>query len=149
MKIHDDTPVLVVEDSDEDFDTVIEATRGSSIQTLIQRAMNGDECLEALLGNSVASSPPAIVFMDLNTPGTDGRSALCAIRALPTLRSLPIVVLSTSFSPKDVEHCYAHGANAYHVKPLRYRDHVALVRELFTYWLQKVVLPDMRRSSCQ
>lgn len=147
MMLRNDPPILIVEDSDEDFDTVIEAAKQSNVDRSIQRVTNGDECLDFVLGTGASPSPPAIVFMDLNTPGADGRTALSTIRATPILRSLPIIVLSTSFNPKDVEHCYGHGVNAYHIKPLRYPDYLALMRELFTYWLQRVVLPDAKGSS--
>jgi len=142
MRSCEHTPILVVEDSDEDFDTVLEAAKYAGTLRPIQRATNGDECLDVLLGSARSMASPSIVFLDLNIPGTDGRAALVSIRSLPALRTLPVVVLSTSFNPKDVEHCYSYGANAYHVKPLRYTDHLALIKELFVYWLQRVVLPD-------
>jgi CheY-like chemotaxis protein len=140
MTAYVDTLVLVVEDSDEDFDTVLEAAKRLSISHPIRRATNGDECLDVLRGTDAAPLHPAIVFLDLNTPGTDGREALAAIRSEPTLQALPVVILSTSANPKDVEHCYAYGANAYHVKPVRYTDHLALMHEVFSYWLKHVVL---------
>jgi CheY-like chemotaxis protein len=148
MNTHADTLVLVVEDSDEDFDTVLEAAKRSSMNRPIRRATNGDECLDALRGTESKPLHPVILLLDLNTPGTDGRDALTAIRADPTLRALPIVVLSTSASPKDVEHCYALGANAYHVKPLRYPDHLALINDVFAYWLERVALPPFDEVGC-
>jgi CheY-like chemotaxis protein len=136
-----DRLVLVVEDSDEDFETILEAARRSNMQHPIRRAINGDECLDALQGADSKPLNPSILLLDLNTPGIDGRETLATIRADPNQRALPIVVLSTSWNPKDVEHCYAHGANAYHVKPLRYSDHLALMNEIFAYWLKHAVLP--------
>lgn len=133
--------LLVVEDSDEDFDTILEAAKRSSMRHPIRRATTGDECLDALREKNRKRLNPAIVFLDLNLTGTDGREALAAIRAEPTLHALPVVIFSTSANPRDVEHCYAHGANAYHVKPLRFSDHLDLLREVFDYWLKQVVLP--------
>ena len=80
--------------------------------------------------------------MDLNTPGTDGREALAAIKADPALRACPVVIFSTSADPRDLAACYAAGANAYHVKPTRYPDHLRLVVDLLRYWLGQVTLPD-------
>lgn len=148
MNTHSNTSVLVVEDSDEDFETILEAARQSSILLPIQRATNGDECLDALRGADTKPLNPIILLLDLNTPGIDGREALAAIRADPARLAMPIVVLSTSWNPKDVEHCYAHGANAYHVKPLRYLDYLALVNDVFAYWLTCAVLPSSDEVTC-
>ncbi|QJW92959.1 response regulator [Frigoriglobus tundricola] len=132
-------PIIIVEDSDEDFDTVRDAVRKAGITVEVRRATTGGECLDLLRG-SVAIRP-AVVLMDLNTPGVDGREALESIKTDPALKSFPVVVFSTSANPRDVTFCYAAGANAYHVKPLRYPEHVQLVTDLIGYWLGRVVLP--------
>ena len=132
-------PVVIVEDSDEDFDTVVQAVRKAGVAAEVRRAATGGDCLALLRGAAVR---PALVLIDLNTPGTDGREALEAIKADPALRSYPVVVLSTSANPKDVAFCYRAGANAYHVKPVRYTDHLQVVVDLLTYWLARVLLPE-------
>ena len=131
--------LVIVEDSDEDFDTVCEAVRRSAAAVEVQRARTGGGVL-TLLGE-LAADRPVLVLMDLNTPGTDGREALAAIKADPNLKDIPVVVFSTSANPKDVGFCYAAGANAYHVKPVRYPDHLQLVIDLVGYWFGRVVLP--------
>lgn len=131
--------MVIVEDSDEDFDTVMEAVRKAGIAAEINRATTGGDCLKML--RDVAAVRPAVVLMDLNTPGTDGREALAAIKKDDALKVCPVVVFTTSADPRDLNFCYAAGANAYHVKPVRYPDHLQLVAELLTYWLGRVVLP--------
>lgn len=133
-------PVVIVEDSDEDFDTVVQAVRRAGIPAEVCRAATGGDCLDLLRGASAVR--PALVLMDLNTPGTDGREALEAIKADPALKSYPVVVFSTSANPKDVAFCYRAGANAYQVKPVRYPDHLQAVVDLLTYWLARVLLPE-------
>jgi len=133
-------PIIIVEDSDEDYDTVVQAVRQAGIAAEVRRATNGGECLELLRG--AAALRPAVVLMDLNTPGTDGREALAVIKADDALRAFPVVVFSTSADPRDLAFCYTAGANAYHVKPVRYPDHLLLVIEILTYWLGRVALPD-------
>ncbi len=133
-------PIIIVEDSDEDFDTVVQAVRKAGIPAEVRRATTGGGCLDLLRG--VAAIRPAVVLMDLNTPGTDGREALAAIKGDDALKAFPVVVFSTSADPRDVAFCYAAGANAYHVKPIRYPDHLQLVIDLLTYWLGRVALPD-------
>jgi CheY-like chemotaxis protein len=131
--------LVVVEDSGEDFDTVTEAVKRSGVTAKLYRAKTGEAGL-ALLPELVAVRP-VVVLMDLNTPGTDGRTALAVIRADPALKSIPVVVFSTSANPKDVEFCYAAGANAYHIKPVRYPEHLTVLIDVMTYWLSRAVLP--------
>jgi CheY-like chemotaxis protein len=131
-------PIIVVEDSDEDFDTVIQAVRKGGIMADVRRARSGGECLELL--RSASSMRPAVVLMDLNTPGTDGREALAEMKLDDAMKLFPVVVFSTSDDPRDVAFCYAAGANAYHVKPVRYPEHLQLVIDLLTYWLERVTL---------
>jgi CheY-like chemotaxis protein len=82
------------------------------------------------------------VLLDLNTPGIDGRDALREIRSDASLRSIPVVVLTTSGNPLDIDACYERGANACHVKRVRYEEHLDLLVALLTYWQRQVTLPD-------
>lgn len=132
--------LLVVEDSDEDFETAEEALSKSGLPAEIRRSRTGGEGLALL--RAEAAVRPSLVLMDLNTPGIDGRAALLEIKADPTLQAIPVVVFSTSAAPRDLRACYEAGANAYHVKPVRYPDHLGVLTHLFRYWLQDVVLPD-------
>ena len=138
-------PVIVVEDSDEDFDTVLRAATLAGVQHDIRRASTGDECLQLLRGlASQSRAQAALVLLDLNTPQGDGRDALALIHEDALLSAIPLVVLSTSANPRDVDFCYAHGANAYHVKPVSHGEHLMVLQTLFTYWLGTVVLPTER-----
>jgi CheY-like chemotaxis protein len=135
-------PVVVVEDSDEDFDTVLTAARLAGIKHEIRRALTGDDCLALLRGD--AGHPKgqvALVLMDLNTPHGDGRNALEVIHLDAKLHAIPIVVLSTSANPRDVDFCYGNGANAYHVKPVSHGEHLSVLQTVLIYWLGTVVLP--------
>jgi CheY-like chemotaxis protein len=135
-------PVLVVEDSDEDFDTVLTAARAAGVTQEIRRVLTGDDCLLQLRGATAALKGQfALVLLDLNTPHGDGRHALEQIHADAQLSAIPLVVLSTSANPRDVDFCYANGANAYHVKPVSHGAHLAVLQTLFAYWLGSVVLP--------
>ena len=130
--------LVVVEDSDEDFDTVAEAVKRSELSIEVRRATTGEAGL--MLLREVASDRPVIVLMDLNTPGTDGRDALTIIKSEAAIMSVPVIIFSTSANPKDVGFCYAAGANAYHVKPVRYPDHLQLIIDLVRYWFSRVTL---------
>ena len=133
--------ILVVEDNDEDFETVVEAARRGAIPRLVRRATSGGECLRMLQESMMnRSSLPALVLLDLNTPGDDGREALRLIKSCPQLRAIPTVVLSTSSNPRDVNFCYAHHANAHHTKPVSHTAHLKTLQDLFSYWLGSALL---------
>lgn len=135
--------ILVVEDSDEDFDTLREAAGAAGVKQLIHRAASGGDCLAMLRGEVEVHLPllPALILMDLNSHGVDGREALVAIKTDASLKEIPLVVLTTSASPKDVAFCYQAGVNAYHVKPVRHDQYLLLVRSLLNYWLGSATLP--------
>jgi len=133
-------PLLVVEDSDEDFDTVKEALAKADLRVDIRRSVSGEDCLALLRG--VDGPRPALVLMDLNMPGVDGRETLTRIKSDALLKKLPVVVFTTSSSEADLEFCYGAGANAYHVKPVRYPDHLELLITLLKYWLAEIELPN-------
>ena len=136
--------LVVVEDLDEDFDTLVEAAREAGITQNIHRVDTGGGCLELLRGQRIdALAPwpalPALILMDLNSHGIDGREALVTIKSDPRLKDIPVVVLTTSANPKDVAFCYQAGANAYHVKPVRYDQYRLLLICLLQYWLNAVI----------
>ena len=136
--------LVVVEDLDEDFDTLVEAAREAGITQTIHRVDTGGDCLALLRGQRIdALAPwpalPALILMDLNSHGIDGREALVTIKSEPRLKDIPVVVLTTSANPKDVAFCYQAGANAYHVKPVRYDQYRLLLIGLLQYWLNAVI----------
>ena len=136
--------VLLVEDSNEDADTVATAFTLSGVHGRLHRVSSGDACIALL---KEAGAMPMLVIMDLNTPGMDGRQALSFMKSDPLLKAIPVVVFSTSSSSKDRNFCYVAGANAYHVKPVRYPDYLQAVESLLQYWLVQVSLPEPRRAA--
>ncbi len=86
---------------------------------------------------------PALIFMDLNSHGVDGREALVLIKNDPWLKDIPLVVLTTSSNPKDLAFCMSAGANAYHVKPVRYDQYLLLLGSILGYWFESARLPSM------
>lgn len=140
--------IMVMEDSDDDFETVKDAAVRSKLQQTIVRAAHGDECL-SLLRKAIQgrNEQPLFLLLDLNTPNDDGRVVLREIRADVALKTLPVVVLSGSSSPRDIEFCYSIGANAYHVKPVDHALHLYMLQSIFGYWLSSVALPNRLNSA--
>ncbi len=147
-------PVIpIVEDSDEDF-YVFERV----LQTLdvlpkstynLLRFRDGDEVLNYLFREGeyeeLQAPPPAAILLDLNLPGTDGREVIVRVKQDPNLKTIPIIVLTTSSNPQDVESCYRYGANSYLVKPMGVSEMQKMVTMLFKYWLYLTVLPSHAR----
>jgi CheY-like chemotaxis protein len=138
-------PVLVVEDSAEDFTALGRAFRKHALQNPVLRCSDGDQALEYLqgYGRNAAWPPvlPAIVLLDLNMPGTDGRQVLETMKADPRLSAIPVIIFSTSANVKDVEACYQLGANSYLTKPIEYSALEDKIQLIVRYWLETVELP--------
>ena len=84
---------------------------------------------------------PDLILLDLKMPRKDGREALSELKADPRLRSIPIVVLTTSTARDDIGFCYRMGVNSYVTKPATYRGLVDLLGTICKYWFELVELP--------
>ncbi|WP_323753101.1 response regulator [Marinobacter sp.] len=102
---------------------------------------HGDALLEGLRNAAQAHTLPSLILLDLNMPGTSGRDVIIDIKADKTLRHIPIIVLTTSNSDKDIVDSYKLGANSYIVKPSRYEQLLEIVCSLKNYWFQINELP--------
>jgi CheY-like chemotaxis protein len=131
--------LLVIEDSHEDFEALCRIIDQVSHFSLdIHRCVDGDEALDWL---NQAHSNPDLIILDLNLPGTDGREILVMIKQINSLKAIPIVVLSTSSNPKDIEVCYQSGVNSYMLKPMDINDLKDSLRVMLDYWFKAMVLP--------
>ena len=130
-------PVLVVEDSDDDYDTIVEGARRAGVPNPLVHAPDA-AVARARLGEPHAY---AFVLLDHNLPGTDGLDLLAELRALPGRATLPVVVFTTSGSARDCAAFYRAGANAYHVKSVRFDECIDTLQAVFGYWLRRVALP--------
>lgn len=129
----------MVEDSAEDFLALGRAFRKYALQNPVLRCADGDQALEYLQG--YGKHPdwpkllPAIMLLDLNMPGTDGRSVLETVKNDPRLHNIPVIIFTTSSSDRDIEDCYRLGANSYLTKPVSYTDLEEKIRLTIDYWL--------------
>jgi CheY-like chemotaxis protein len=140
-------PLLVVEDSNEDFEALQRFLQRSPLTVPVQRCINGDQALAFLCRTGHYSSResalrPGLIVLDLNLPGTDGREVLRRIKQNENLRTIPVVVFTTSNNPKDIEDCYQYGANSYIVKPIDFAQLKRGVQTLLDYWFEVTTLPD-------
>jgi DNA-binding response OmpR family regulator len=103
----------------------------------IEVARDGQEALDYLLGGNgrAAGAPPKVILLDLKLPKVDGLEVLRQIRAQPTLKHLPVVILTSSREERDIVESYDLGVNSYIVKPVDFDKFVDTVRTLGLYWL--------------
>lgn len=136
-------PFLLVEDSPEDFEATVRALRKSGLANPIFHCSDGDEALDYLYqrGKYVRAARPGAILLDLNLPGTDGREVLTEIKSDSTLKSIPVIVLTTSSDARDIDKCYHSGANSYIRKPVDLEGFVRAIQHLKEYWFEIVILP--------
>ena len=136
-------PILLVEDSPEDFEATQRAFRRSGLKNPIVRCEDGEEALEYLYrrGRHTDAVRPGVILLDLNLPGTDGRQVLTEIKKDDTLKQIPVVVLTTSADERDISACYSAGANSYIQKPVDIDGFVKAIERLNGYWFEVVILP--------
>ena len=132
-------PILIVEDSDDDFEATRRAFDRANLVNPIAHARCGEDALAYL--QDTANLRPGLVLLDLNMPGLDGRKTLQMIKADEHLRDIPVVVLTTSNDERDIRACYAAGANTYIQKPVDLDGLFAAIRRLKEYWFEIALLP--------
>lgn len=137
--LHNPQPILVVEDSEDDFEATRRAFTHANLRNPIAHAASGDAALEYL--QSHTENPPGIILLDLNMPGMDGRKTLEIIKQLPHLKRIPIVVLTTSDDERDIHACYQLGANTYIQKPVDFEGLINAIKHLKEYWFEIALLP--------
>jgi CheY-like chemotaxis protein len=132
--------ILLVEDNPDDVELTRLAFDEAGVANRLVVTGDGAQALDYLFARGAYADRdpqdlPGIVLLDLNLPKLDGREVLQAIREAPATRSLPVIVLTTSAEPPDVESTYALGANSYIRKPVDFEQFVWAVRQVGLYWL--------------
>lgn len=138
--------ILLVEDSEEDFITTKRALKRAGVANTIDRVKTGDEVIEYLrhtgrFENREDHTLPGLILLDLNLPGMDGRDALRILKADDELKTIPVIVFTTSRDKRDIDACYRDGANSYVQKPVDFEGFVQALGRLNDYWFEISILP--------
>jgi CheY-like chemotaxis protein len=146
MPEHRPITILMADDDVDDRDLAREALAESRVLNDLHAVNDGAELLEYVRheGRYTAENAPRpdIILLDLNMPKVDGREALAALKKDPKLRSIPVVILTTSRAEEDVVRSYDLGANSFISKPVTFAGLVEVMRELGQYWVVIVELPE-------
>jgi CheY-like chemotaxis protein len=132
------TRILLVEDNRADAILLQEALRAADVSSPVDHVTDGEQAMSHL---RAACRPPSLMLLDLNLPRMDGREVLATVKADPELRDIPVIILTTSSAPKDVELAYSRGANAFVRKPLGMDRLVEAAASIRDFWLRTATLP--------
>lgn len=148
MTLKNSTPIniLMADDDEDDRLLTLDALKESRVLNNLYCVEDGVELLaylrrEGKYADPKASPRPSLILLDLNMPRKDGREALQEIKADPSLRSIPVVILTTSKEEEDMLRGYDLGCASYITKPVNFEGLVDLMRALGRYWIEFVELP--------
>ena len=138
--------IMLVEDNIDDHDAAIRSFKAAHLDNPIQWCRTGREALDYLKheGGFAERPPrprPALILLDLNMPGIDGKKVLAIVKQDPGLKKIPIVILTTSSDERDVIQCYELGASTYIQKPVDFDGLIAAVSRIKDYWFGLALLP--------
>lgn len=144
-------PILMAEDDRDDRLITKMALEQNRVANPLVTVENGEELLDYLhhrgkFADSNMAPRPCFILLDLNMPRMDGREALKLIKSDETLRSIPVVIMTTSKAEEDILKSYDMGANSYITKPVTFDGLVKVIHSLKNYWLEIVDLPHEKET---
>ena len=141
--VHKHIEILLVEDSPADILIAREALSEAKLLNTIHEAVDGVEALDFLhqRGKFASAPRPDLILLDLNLPRKNGREVLEEIKLDPDLKTIPVVVLTTSSAEDDILRSYNLHANCYVVKPVDFHEFIKAVQSIRQFWFSVVTLP--------
>lgn len=135
--------IFLVEDNKADIRLIQEALKDSSIFHEVMNVRNGVEAMAFLRqeGEYKNAPRPDLILLDLNLPRKDGREVLAEIKTDPSLKRIPVVILTTSQNQEDISHSYDLHVNCYITKSRNLSQLFTIVRGIEEFWLKTVTLP--------
>jgi CheY-like chemotaxis protein len=131
--------ILLAEDDPRDVELTLSALAEHNLGNKVQVVSDGAEALDYLYRRGKfkprASGHPVVVLLDLKMPKVNGLEVLKILKADENLKSIPVVILSSSCETPDLVECYKHGVNAYVVKPVDFAEFMKAVKQLGIFWV--------------
>ncbi len=140
--------VMLVEDNDDHIELTVSALEEANIGNNVLVMKDGSEALNYLNGEGEFSDRkknplPILILLDLKMPNVCGKTVLKKLKSDEKLKSIPVVILTSSDLESDLEECYRLGANSYIVKPISFGEFVEKVKSIPLYWLLVNSLPEV------
>lgn len=138
--------IVLADDDEDDRMLAIDALKESRLRNTLFCVQDGEELMDFLQRKGKYTSEkdaprPGLILLDLNMPKKDGREALKEIKGDPNLKSIPVIVLTTSKAEEDIYRTYNLGVNSFITKPVTFEGLVAVMRAIGKYWFEIVELP--------
>jgi CheY-like chemotaxis protein len=152
LKDRRESVILLADDDPDDREMTRRALERNHLGDHLHVVFDGEDLLDYLRRRGRHASPapaptPALILLDLNMPRKDGREALAEIKADPSLRRIPVVVMTTSNADRDIQRMYDLGTSSFICKPVTLSALVEVVRVLGEYWFEIVQLPRVALES--
>lgn len=122
--------IILAEDDDGHASLVQRNLERAGLINGFLRVSDGQELLDLLFGGEHSQTEPPVILLDINMPRIDGIEALRQIKANPDTRHIPVIMLTTTDDPREVDRCYALGCNVYVTKPVDYEAFIDAIRRL-------------------
>lgn len=133
--------ILLVEDNQDDYEATLRSLKKNHVLNPLHWCQSGQEALDYIF-DTQNKNQPDIILLDLNMPGVDGRQVLEKLKNHPETKSIPVIILTTSNDPVDVDKCYAIGASTYIQKPVNFDGLTQAIRTMKDYWFGVAILPN-------
>ena len=132
--------ILLVEDNPDDVELALHALRKNKLANHVEVMRDGAEALDFLFAegdfsNREATDTPRLILLDLKLPKVDGLEVLRRVKSDPKLRTVPIVIMTSSDHERDIVESYQYGVNSYIRKPVDFDEFVEVIKQLGFYWL--------------
>lgn len=136
--------ILLVEDNEGDILLTLEALKEARIGNEVDVVKDGDKALQFLKkeGEFKDANTPDLILLDINLPRTDGFEVLAVIKKDERLSVIPVIMLTTSDSEKDILESYQHHANCYITKPVNFENFMNVIQTIKDFWINIVKLPN-------
>ena len=137
--------ILIAEDDEGHAELIMEQLRSAGISNAIIRFRDGRELWDYLMAAGRRTSPyddhGFLLLLDIVMPGMDGLEILRRIKTDRQWHNLPIIMLTTTADPREIENCYTLGCNCYITKPVDFKAFIRIVESIEDFWLSVVKLP--------